>query len=306
MRGDSPDAPVFLVGCQRSGTTALAMHLQQHPDLAMTVNGKLLYLLIVWLLDQGVHCTCGHVRLDEVAFAFARKAPYNLSPQRIQDVQAYLAVGAQRHVVDGLDMHGAIRAILADVYAIVRAGARRIGDKYNEYLLQLPAIHSIYPDAKYIFVFRDPVDVAESMLRHFHDRPWAPADAVRALDKWASWNARWLAMRGTIGPARYIELRYEALVAEPAQTCEKLFDFLGLATDGKLVAQARHVFVHDHVGKGERLHAVPAGPARQTFLAALARCEKVHNLLMAPMAGAWPDDARIPMDSSIWRTSCQH
>jgi len=296
MQGDCCNAPVFLVGCQRSGTTALAMHLQRHPDLALTVNGKLLYLLIVWLLEQEAHCDCGHPRFDEVAFAFARKVPYNLSARTIQDIQAYLEASAPRHLTHGRDPRAAIRAILDDVYAIVRPGARRVGDKYNEYLLQLPAIHSIYPDAKFIFVYRDPVDVAESMVRQFRGRPWAPANAVQALDKWASWNARWIAMRSIVDPACYVELCYEELVTRPAEACARLFAFLGLPIDKSLVTQARNVFVKSHVGKGRRLCEVP-GEECQAFFAALDRCQTVHNLLKAPVTGGLPGYASAAMHS---------
>lgn len=306
MRDDGHAPPVFLVGCQRSGTTALALHLQRHPHLAMTVNGKLLYLLIVWLFEQGAHSECGHPRLDEVAFAFARKAPYNLSARTIADVQSYLQGRARRHLVYGHDVGIAIRAMLDDVYAMIGPGARRVGDKYNEYLLQLPAIHAIYPDANFIFVYRDPVDVAESMLRHFRGRPWAPADAVQALGKWASWNARWIAMRGLIDPACYVELCYEELVARPAQACARLFAFLGLAIDAPLVAQASAVFVDSHVGKGQALRALPAGPQRQALLAALDRCETVHNILKVPLAGRPTGYSRTDTDSSTWRVSCQN
>jgi len=311
LRDRDASAPVFLVGCQRSGTTALALHLQRHPALALTVNGKLLYLLIVWLLEQEAHAACGHVRLDEVAFAFGRKAPYNLSARTMQAIQAYLVRGAPGHLTAGCDPRAAIRAMLDDIYAIIHPDARRIGDKYNEYLLQLPAIHAIYPDARYIFVYRDPVDVAESMLRHFRGRPWAPLNVVQALDKWASWNARWLAMRGLLDPAYYIELCYEELVARPAQACASLFAFMGLPANEALVAQARHEFVASHVGKGQGLRAVEGkgeGEAGEAFCAALDRCQKVHNLLKAPLRRGPTGNASavaVPITTSTTRTTCQ-
>jgi hypothetical protein len=237
----TPPSTAFLVGAQRSGTTALAAGLGRHPDLAMLVNGKVAYLLIVWLLNQRTHIEALHARLDEVAHAFMRRRPVNLSEANCTRIATYLSGDAARHV-SSLRNHdntcSAIRAICQDVADLLNPGHRCHIEKYNEYLLQLPELDLVFPRARYIFIHREPHDVAESMVRHFTGRPWAPADHLTALEKWARWNELWLEHRRRIPSARRHEVCYEELVHKPDHVVRGILLFLGVEAGDDRVRDA--------------------------------------------------------------------
>jgi Sulfotransferase family len=212
--------PILLVGPQRSGTTALAAAMSAALAVAggcFTVNGKLPYLLRRWWTDTDA--AARHLRQDEVFHALAR-----IPPQGVGSV-AWLArtrtalLASARRAARG---HAApyardeIRRVCSDAY-----GPGPWGDKYNEYLLELPWLHATFPDARWVFLVREPGETVASMLDWRRDKPWNPDNAWAAAAKWAYWTSRWLAFRETIPLRQRVELDY-------ADLCEGHSDALSL------------------------------------------------------------------------------
>ncbi|HEX6367823.1 MAG TPA: sulfotransferase [Longimicrobium sp.] len=205
--------PVLLVGAQRSGTTALALRLNEAFRDAgglFTVNGKLPYYLRRWWGDPAAH---RHLRADEVIHGLRRKPPFG------PDADAFLARAeealrrdaARCAAAGGGDGGGGLegmRRLCREAY-----GVPRWGDKYNEYLLELDHLHALFPRATWIFLARDPSEVVASLLDWPGDRPWNPRDAGAAALKWAAWNGEWLRFRERVEPARRVELLYGDVAA---------------------------------------------------------------------------------------------
>ena len=99
----------------------------------------------------------------------------------------------------------------------------------------LPTLHRLWPTARFVHLIRDGRDVFLSMIN------WKRAnravgrfaawtrDPVSASAFWWKWHVRLgREAAGWLGQDLYREVRYEALVADPAGECAKLCTFLGV------------------------------------------------------------------------------
>nr|WP_181411762.1 sulfotransferase [Streptomyces sp. FR1] len=218
-------APVFLLGAQRSGTTALAHALGnafRDTGGLFTVNGKLLYLMQRWITPEDL--AAQHVRADEILHALRRRLPQGSGSEEWLARTEDALRDAARHAAAGTvtDPSALARAILTGSYG----GYARWGEKYNEYLLSLDYLAQTVPDARYLVLIRRPDDVTRSMLRWTGDRPWNPCSSEAALAKWAHWNTQWLTFARKLPRNTYCVIRYDALCR--GEENRRLEAFLGM------------------------------------------------------------------------------
>ena len=214
------DAPIFVIGAQRSGTTLLGCAIARHPDVWMTVNGKLLYYLVHWVLNVPRAVAAGSIRLDEIAHSLRRRPVLGVSKEALEAGIARLG-----RVPDGAESpEDLARAAMKEFYGALGAPRTHFGDKYNEYLLCLDELELLYPYARYILVLRHPVPVAASAVRAFRGRPWAPGSEAEALLRWESWNRQWV--DAGIPSHRAHVVRYESLVNDPFGVFTLLLEWL--------------------------------------------------------------------------------
>ena len=183
--------PIFVIGSPRSGTTLLRLILDAHPRIS-----------------------CG----EETHF--------------LRDLEAIVGRNWELVRTYGLDRRwwlAHIRGLYADFQTevLTRSGKARWAEKDPTYTLHLPFIDELFPEAVYVHLLRDGHDVVAS----FRDR-WGYKSAARAArTEWARYvrSARTLGRR--LPPERFLELRYESLVADPEVEGRRLFEFLGEAWD---------------------------------------------------------------------------
>ena len=141
----------------------------------------------------------------------------------IRDVEARLR--------PGMALGDAIGAVY-EAYA-ARHGKTRWGDKTPLYMQHLGTLERLFPDALYLHLIRDGRDAAASFLampEGVVTRTWAHPRS--AADFACQWRMEVLAARrlgSRVGPGRYVELRYEALVADPERELSRAAAFAGLA-----------------------------------------------------------------------------
>jgi hypothetical protein len=215
---------VLLVGAQRSGTTALAFALSHAFAAAgglFTVNGKLPYLLRRWWTQEDLERQ--HLRADEVVHGLRRLPTTGVGASAWLD-RTSVALGASAARAAALSSSATVeeevRLVCGEAY-----GAIPWGDKYNEYLLDLPWLHRVFPAARWIFIVREPADAIASMLGWRREKAWNPWDARAAAAKWAAWNGRWLDFRDSLEPGRAFEVGYEQLAGDGGR---RLSEWLGL------------------------------------------------------------------------------
>lgn len=213
MAGDEL-SPVFVVGAQRSGTTALAAAVAGAFEAAghsFSVNARLPLLLQRWCTDSDL--AGRHFRADEVAASLAAYGPARYPPGWRARATAALDAAAERAAAGSPDGDAVAEARRIRVEAYTASGGGQWGDKYNEYLLELDHLHRLFPAARWVFVARRPADVVASMLAWDKDRSWHPRHAAACADKWAWWNEQWLRFRRRVPARRRVELDYGRLCA---------------------------------------------------------------------------------------------
>jgi hypothetical protein len=129
-----------------------------------------------------------------------------------------------------------------DLYGRAR-GKALVGDKTPIYVRKIHLLSGQWQSAKFVHLIRDGRDVCLSTVNWKRQAEWLTKayttwrdDAVTTAALRWRWNVRLGREAGQpLGLGRYYEVRYEALVARPAQECAKLCAFLGVPHDDHML-----------------------------------------------------------------------
>jgi hypothetical protein len=286
--------PVFVLCMARSGSTLLRFLLDAHPELACPPETSLPalcgQLAVVWSLIEGAPLSAN--RGD--------------APPQVPDA----AIAGIRRMLH--EMTGGYLA---------RRGKKRFCDKSLGSALTASLLLRIYPEARFVCLYRHPMDMIRSGLDAC---PWglngygfdqyagsSPGNAVLALARYWLDHATAIAAFEGQHPDRCHRLRYEDLVTAPEEVAADLFGFLGVApapgiteycftgereqfgpADYKIWATS--AITGDSVGRGE---SVPMGLIPPPITTAIN--ELAGELGYLPIDEDWgtpgmPADPRLP------------
>jgi hypothetical protein len=212
MAGAGP--PLLVLGVRRSGTTLLRVMLDRSSKLAIPDES--------YFVPQLAARHRGPI--DAASFVndlrrIPTLAEWGVDPARVGE-----------RLRDGLLPGDAIAAVF-ETYAADR-GKERWGDKTPMYMQYLPLLAELFPRAQYVHIVRDGRDVARSFLampEGIVTKTWAHPRSIP--DFACEWRTEVEAARrlgAGVGPERYLEVRYEALVAEPERELRAICAFAGL------------------------------------------------------------------------------
>jgi hypothetical protein len=209
-----PPAP-FVVGVGRSGTTLLRLMLDAHPALAIPAETHFLPALI----DRA---EAGGGREELLAEILSARgwADFGLRPEALRERVAAL---------DGGDAATVARSFYG-LYAQTR-GKSRWGDKTPAYVRRMRAIGDLLGEARFVHLIRDGRDVALSRRRRGMGAAKPIADAAHLWRRRIE-DARRAARRLC---GRYLELRYEDLVADPEPALRRACELVELDFDAEML-----------------------------------------------------------------------
>jgi protein-tyrosine sulfotransferase len=206
--------PVFIFSCARAGSTLLRYIIDTHPAI----------------------CSPAEMQMGE------------LCQKLFLSLQATLGqvCGADDQEERDRVVHAEIRRIIYEMmekYTTAK-GKRMWCEKTPWNLNYLDLLQAIFPDAKYICLYRNCMDVAASCLENirlrFADELFQyykkyPGDKVSAvIDYWNDETKKLLAFEREHAESCF-RIKYEWVVQEPQKTLEQLFAFLGLSFEPDLL-----------------------------------------------------------------------
>jgi hypothetical protein len=216
-----PELPLIVLGVRRSGTTLLRVMLDRNAELAIPDES--------YFVPQLARRHPGTV--DAGAFVDdLRRMPtlveWELPPEAVA-----------RRLRPGRTSGEAIAAVF-EAYAAAR-GKPRWGDKTPLYMQHLPLLERLFPAAQFVHLIRDGRDAALSFLsvpEGIMTEGWGhPRDAAGFACQWATEVRAARALGARVGSARYLEARYEALVAEPEAELRRVCSFAALEYDNAML-----------------------------------------------------------------------
>ena len=195
--------PVFIFSLPRSGSTLLQRILASHTEICSTAEPWVLLPYIYARKKEGLLSEYSHFDGYKALNEFIEKLP-----RADKDFNSLF-----RQFIGGLYEE---QCVNNEIYFV---------DKTPRYYLIIPEIFEIFPDAKFIFLFRNPAHVFASIISTFgNDRLNRLHRNMIDIQIGPKALARGYQL---IGENSY-KLRYEDLVTDPERYVKEVFDYLGV------------------------------------------------------------------------------
>jgi Sulfotransferase family len=200
-------APFFVVGCPRSGTTLLRVMLSCHPRLAVPAESHYIVGLAPrrWSIQRRPPAT-----VDDV-LAHEKFREWDIDPEHVR---------ARVEAAQPVTYPELIDAVFS-AYATLH-GKERWGDKTPGYVSYMPMLADMFPGARFVHIVRDGREAAVSMA----DWKWGPRTAIAGAFWWRRKVAKGQHDGRRLGSSAYLEVRYEDLVADPEGQLRRVCEFL--------------------------------------------------------------------------------
>jgi hypothetical protein len=267
--------PVFVVGIWRSGTSFLYALLNQHSDISLMYESDL--LLLSPMFAGGKAKADWKQRWD---FWNAGLSRHELDPARLPDQVP--------------NVEAAMRAVCQEY-----AGSAIWGCKSPSYYDRLDVLSRLFPDARFIIIWRNPADTCRSIVRASKKTSFfgKTGMAKRALlgNREMKKGCDLLLSRG----CQVHQLQYEELISEPVAHMEAICEFLRIPFDPKMAtlqgADRSAIFSHEHHKsvKGEKI--VSQAPRPEVLPPALkSKIDRYLAYWKEQYGGQWPAYPPLP------------
>ncbi|MDX1540257.1 MAG: sulfotransferase [Geminicoccaceae bacterium] len=197
--------PLFLLSLPRSGSTLLQRLLATHPDVATAAEPWFLLPLLYATRRQGIVTEYGQTLAFHAIDQFADHLP------------------GGRQAVDQ-----ALARCATDLYQQAANGRRYFLDKTPRYHLVVDQLFELFPEARFVFLWRNPLAVAASIIETWGQGRWNLYGYTIDLEV----GLPALVRSFTRHRARTLAIRYEDLVQRPEGELQRLYRHLELDERG--------------------------------------------------------------------------
>jgi hypothetical protein len=269
---------IFVVGSYRSMTSALTWSLGQHPDLFGMEETNWMIPLSAGIFSAAAMAQKAdrspfdvYKLSDDLFFSFFSRA--------INDMYKTLNEG---RIFDTLLSRLSGKAEEFDSrIQIIRSKAnpkRGWVDGTPEYSGYIQLLERIFPNAKFIFLVRDPREVVRS-LQHMHSSTSEQYDVEAAFQKWEEMNRVCVEAALGLPPHRFCMVKSADLVSNPQKILRDIFRFVDLpyfaassevftikvnssfkgsgAVSAELPESERHETIYEGLVSGENVLGLP-------------------------------------------------
>jgi len=245
----SENKPIFIVGSPRSGTSLLTWCLGQHPNVLPlpethwiarlsvhmrqlyrfgSINGRYSHLGALDWTEKDFYAELGRtidqfiVNTREPRLQFIRKLSRKecgFSDEKIREMEKKGNLSPDPVLVS------------AKNYQVIRSSSdpkRRWVDGTPENTFYMYSLSTLFPEAVFIHLLRNPSDVARSLM-NFSQAGGAGLDhrEAEAFLKWQKGVEYAVKGEQALGKEKVLRINYEELVADSEKTLRKCFNFLG-------------------------------------------------------------------------------
>jgi hypothetical protein len=220
-------APVFVLGCPRSGTTVLYHMLLSAGNFAVYRWESNVFNLLVPRFG-GMRSARDR---SELMNCWLNSMLFRVSGLDAAQIESKITAECR----NGGDF---LRLVMEEVARV--QGVARWADCTPEHLLYIEEIKRQIPDALFIHIIRDGRDVALSYVKQgwSHPLPWDRSEELGVAGLYWEWLVRKGRPQGERLGSDYQEVRFENLVANPRQTLAQLGDFIQHDLDYDRIQQA--------------------------------------------------------------------
>jgi hypothetical protein len=221
------NAPVFIVGCPRSGTTVLYHMLLSSGGFAIYRAESNVFNLLVPRF-RGMHSVSDR---EDFLDVWLKSKMFRVSG---------LDSGETREKVLGKCRSGGdfLRIVMGELAR--QQGVPRWADCTPEHLLYMKEIKREVPDALFVHIIRDGRDVALSYAKQgwSHPLPWDLGEELGVAGLYWEWLVRKGRRQARSLGADYQEVRFEELIANPQETLARLGAFIDHDLDYQQIQRA--------------------------------------------------------------------
>ena len=215
------DQPIFIVGCERSGTTILRLMLNEHSRIALPPQTKFSRKLYKRRLLFG-NLVIKENRKKIIQWMLERKNNTKLIDLKLDDK-------VLEKIWNKCTTLGAIIASVFQQYSLER-NKPRWGDKRPYYIRYITQLFRLYPDAQIIHVVRDGHDCLASLKK----MPWWGKNVIFSMLNWRH-AIRIGSNTANVYKNQFMEIRYEDLIKEPESQLEQICEFLNESYEPEMI-----------------------------------------------------------------------
>lgn len=256
--------PIFLFSVSRSGSTLTQRVIAAHDGVATVSEPWLLLPYAYALRREGVSAEYFHPLLVTAIDDFCQQLPAGLDDYR-QETREFALRLYEKAANGGAHSN---RGAPAD------GGARYFLDK-SPYYLVADEIMRLFPEGKFVFLWRNPLSITASIIETFNDSRWYPSlfrgDLFIGLPR--------LVATYRANSERAHSVRFEDLAGGDESHWRRLMDYLGIEFDRRSLDRFSEVKLNGRMGD-------PTGVKRYSALST-EPAEKWKSRLANPMRKAW-------------------
>jgi hypothetical protein len=220
--------PLVIFSLPRAGSTLLQRILGTHREISTVAEPWLLLPYLYTLRHKGCYAEYGH----------------NRAVDALEDLCRQLPDGRQGYIEE-------LRNFITRIYGkLVSNEARYFVDKTPRYHLVVEDIVRMFPDAKHIFLWRNPLAVIASLMDTWGRGHWNlyhfKVDLFDGLSNLIAAAQTHSAVSHT--------LRYEDLISDTERECHKAFDYLGIPFDSDLLEDFSRIQLEGRMGDKAGTH----------------------------------------------------
>lgn len=202
----------FIIGTGRCGTTLFQSMLSSHSRIAVLPETG-----FFWKFDPLIHFS--DPLAESQMEAYIRSCTENWWWQDLGLDSEAFADAVQEGMRSSQEIFLWILGQLSG-----RSGKVKIGDNTSVYGMKAVRMFELFPEAKFIHLYRDPRDVVSSLLSQYW---WKPNSTMRAAIYCREFLEYAKKLQQRLSSDRFLAVQYESLVKQPERELQRTCAFLG-------------------------------------------------------------------------------